>query len=153
MRPLPTVATAAAVEYHIYPAPAPPPPTQCGGGRSCQWQPYSNPRDFKANTALVVLFLFCTLLFGLAINIAIKRICIRRRRRIQPPEAAAAEAKGEVPVLIYSEGADCAICLSELAMGERIRVLEKCSHGFHKPCIERWLDSCSSCPICRAISR
>ncbi|KAG9129298.1 hypothetical protein Leryth_015674 [Lithospermum erythrorhizon] len=44
---------------------------------------------------------------------------------------------------------ECAICLSEFASGELIRVLPKCSHVFHVKCIDRWLNSHSSCPNCR----
>ncbi|KAL1554644.1 RING-type E3 ubiquitin transferase [Salvia divinorum] len=83
------------------------------------------------------------------------------RRRFHSPETACVDMEKviEVPSLIYSEGMqlaaaeECAICLSEYAIGERIRILEKCRHGFHMQCIERWLNSCSSCPICRANSR
>lgn len=160
MRPLPSQAPRAAAtataEFRIHLSP---PPTKCGV-ENCQWRPYSNSGDFKANTALVVVFLFCTLICGLAINFAIKHLCMRWRR-IQQPETAcvATNMVTEVPALIYSEGMklaaveECVICLSEFAVGDRIRVLEKCSHGFHMQCIERWLKSCSSCPICRANSR
>ncbi|XP_057770767.1 RING-H2 finger protein ATL79-like [Salvia miltiorrhiza] len=156
MRPLPSqppIATVTA-EFRIHQSP--PPPTK-SGVPNFQWRPYSSSGDFKANTVLVVVFLFCTLICGLAINFVIKHLCMRRRR-IQSPDAtcAATEKVSEVPPLIYSEGMklaaaeECAICLSEFAVGERIRVLEKCRHGFHMECIERWLNSCSSCPICRA---
>lgn len=46
---------------------------------------------------------------------------------------------------------ECAICLSEFAVGEEIRVLPQCSHGFHVNCIDTWLGSHSSCPSCRQI--
>ncbi|OIV96261.1 hypothetical protein TanjilG_05101 [Lupinus angustifolius] len=46
---------------------------------------------------------------------------------------------------------DCAICLSEFAAGEEIRVLPQCGHGFHVSCIDTWLKSHSSCPSCRQI--
>ncbi|XP_041999765.1 RING-H2 finger protein ATL79-like [Salvia splendens] len=153
----PVAAATATAEFRIHLSP--PPPTKCGV-QNCQWQPYSNSGDFKANTALVIVFLFCTLICGLAINFAIKHMC-KRQRRIQSPETVSADTEKviQVPSLIYSEGMqlaaaeECAICLSEFAIGERIRILEKCSHGFHVQCIERWLISCSSCPICRAYSR
>ncbi|XVF74073.1 hypothetical protein PTKIN_Ptkin13bG0031800 [Pterospermum kingtungense] len=46
---------------------------------------------------------------------------------------------------------DCAICLTEFAVGDEIRVLPQCGHGFHVACIDTWLGSHSSCPSCRQI--
>ncbi|XP_008809337.2 RING-H2 finger protein ATL74-like [Phoenix dactylifera] len=43
----------------------------------------------------------------------------------------------------------CAICLSDFANGEKIRVLPACSHRFHVGCIDTWLLSRCSCPTCR----
>ncbi|KAL8467526.1 hypothetical protein ACS0TY_030956 [Phlomoides rotata] len=118
--------------------------------------PYSNSKEFKVNTALVFVFLFGTLICGLGCNPAIRYLW----RRMQTAESRKAEQEREIPAVIYSEEvklagaeADCAICLSEFAIGERIRALEKCSHGFHVQCIERWLVSHSSCPTCRASAR
>lgn len=42
----------------------------------------------------------------------------------------------KVPQLIYSERMKLAICLSELAIGEQIRVEEKYRHGFHMQYID-----------------
>ncbi|KAK6245708.1 zinc finger protein [Theobroma cacao] len=46
---------------------------------------------------------------------------------------------------------DCAICLTEFEVGDEIRVLPQCGHGFHVACIDMWLGSHSSCPSCRQI--
>ncbi|KAK4261461.1 hypothetical protein QN277_004454 [Acacia crassicarpa] len=46
--------------------------------------------------------------------------------------------------------ADCSVCLSEFKDDDTIRLLPKCSHAFHIPCIDTWLKSHSSCPLCRA---
>jgi E3 ubiquitin-protein ligase ATL41 len=45
---------------------------------------------------------------------------------------------------------DCAVCLAELEEGEMVRVLPTCKHYFHVKCIDMWLSTCSSCPMCRA---
>ncbi|PPD70014.1 hypothetical protein GOBAR_DD33106 [Gossypium barbadense] len=48
------------------------------------------------------------------------------------------------------EGTDCSVCLSEFLEDESLRLLPKCNHAFHVPCIDTWLKSHSSCPLCRA---
>lgn len=47
------------------------------------------------------------------------------------------------------EGNDCSVCLSEFQENESLRLLPKCSHAFHLVCIDTWLKSNSSCPLCR----
>ncbi|XP_027350621.1 RING-H2 finger protein ATL52-like [Abrus precatorius] len=49
------------------------------------------------------------------------------------------------------EGNDCSVCLSEFEENESLRLLPKCNHAFHLPCIDTWLKSHSSCPLCRSI--
>ncbi|KAM0920802.1 hypothetical protein ACQ4PT_007283 [Festuca glaucescens] len=44
---------------------------------------------------------------------------------------------------------DCAVCLCEFADDDRLRLLPKCSHAFHVECIDTWLLSHSTCPLCR----
>ncbi|GAV82564.1 zf-RING_2 domain-containing protein [Cephalotus follicularis] len=48
------------------------------------------------------------------------------------------------------EVTDCPVCLSEFQEDESLRLLPKCSHAFHVPCIDTWLKSHSNCPLCRA---
>ena len=48
------------------------------------------------------------------------------------------------------EGTDCSVCLSEFQEDESLRLLPKCNHAFHVSCIDTWLKSHSSCPLCRA---
>ncbi|KAL2551348.1 E3 ubiquitin-protein ligase [Forsythia ovata] len=48
------------------------------------------------------------------------------------------------------EGTDCSVCLSGFQENESLRLLPKCSHAFHVPCIDIWLRSNKYCPLCRA---
>lgn len=45
---------------------------------------------------------------------------------------------------------DCAVCLCEFEGEDKLRLLPKCSHAFHMDCIDTWLLSHSTCPLCRA---
>jgi hypothetical protein len=60
-----------------------------------------------------------------------------------------------LPVFAYAsihglkDGADCAVCLNEFGEEDRLRLLPKCKHAFHTLCIDTWLLSNSTCPLCR----
>lgn len=47
------------------------------------------------------------------------------------------------------EGTDCSVCLSEFQENESLRLLPKCNHAFHIPCIDTWLRAHTNCPMCR----
>ncbi|KAK6942339.1 Zinc finger, RING-type [Dillenia turbinata] len=47
---------------------------------------------------------------------------------------------------VEEEGGNCVVCLEGLS--KEVSSLP-CSHVFHEPCITRWLEGSSSCPICR----
>lgn len=44
---------------------------------------------------------------------------------------------------------DCAVCLCEFDGEDRLRLLPVCGHAFHLQCIDTWLLSNSTCPLCR----
>ncbi|KAJ9170855.1 hypothetical protein P3X46_018920 [Hevea brasiliensis] len=44
---------------------------------------------------------------------------------------------------------ECAVCLSVLKDQEIARLLPNCNHTFHADCIDKWLSSHPTCPICR----
>ncbi|KAF8097962.1 hypothetical protein N665_0278s0023 [Sinapis alba] len=69
-----------------------------------------------------------------------------------------AETIETFPTFVYSEvkrekigkGAlECAICLNEFEDDETLRLLPKCDHVFHPHCIDAWLKSHVTCPVCR----
>lgn len=43
----------------------------------------------------------------------------------------------------------CFICMDNYKVHELKRILPKCSHSFHKKCVDKWLKKRSSCPVCR----
>ena len=46
-------------------------------------------------------------------------------------------------------GALCAVCLEDVRRGEAVRRLPACGHLFHVECIDLWLRSHATCPLCR----
>ncbi|KAF6151019.1 hypothetical protein GIB67_016497 [Kingdonia uniflora] len=44
---------------------------------------------------------------------------------------------------------ECAVCLNHFEDDEIVRVLPRCDHGFHLVCIDAWLASHDTCPVCR----
>lgn len=61
-----------------------------------------------------------------------------------------------LPVFMYKEIVgikepfDCAVCLCEFKESDKLRLLPTCSHAFHITCIDTWLLSNSTCPLCRS---
>ncbi|KAF8775221.1 hypothetical protein HU200_004622 [Digitaria exilis] len=68
----------------------------------------------------------------------------RSRRALPPPVVYRPEIE-----LAGCGAAECAICLTEFAHGDRVRALPHCNHGFHVRCIDRWLAARQTCPTCR----
>ncbi|KAK7389040.1 hypothetical protein VNO78_23872 [Psophocarpus tetragonolobus] len=61
-----------------------------------------------------------------------------------------------LPVFCYQdllgskEPFDCAVCLCEFSEDDKLRLLPMCTHAFHMNCLDTWLLSNSTCPLCRA---
>ncbi|KFK30397.1 hypothetical protein AALP_AA7G255900 [Arabis alpina] len=49
-----------------------------------------------------------------------------------------------------SNDLECAICLNDLEDRETVRLLPICNHLFHIDCIDAWLYSHATCPVCRS---
>ncbi|XP_073110249.1 E3 ubiquitin-protein ligase ATL31-like [Elaeis guineensis] len=45
---------------------------------------------------------------------------------------------------------ECAVCLSEFSDNDTLRLLPRCCHVFHPDCIDAWLASHVTCPVCRS---
>eukprot|EP00794_Sanderia_malayensis_P005334 gene5334-6003_t len=63
----------------------------------------------------------------------------------------------QLPSYIYkgdtknsSENTRCVVCICDFESEEMLRILP-CSHEFHCRCVDKWLKSNPTCPICRAV--
>ncbi|KAH7851904.1 hypothetical protein Vadar_018187 [Vaccinium darrowii] len=125
-------------------------------------------------TAVFVILLLAFLLVGF-VSISIRH-CSEHRLIVLPLYSSAAAAAAARPRRLSPRGLDqaaidsfpvfnfseikhlkigkgaltCAVCVSEFEDNERLRLLPKCDHVFHPECIDPWLASHSTCPICRA---
>ncbi|KAG0514605.1 hypothetical protein BDA96_10G207100 [Sorghum bicolor] len=66
-----------------------------------------------------------------------------------------ASAIASLPVYKYEKksggGSDeCSICLAEMKPMETVKQLPVCTHLFHEGCIDLWLWSHRTCPVCRS---
>lgn len=159
--------------YHSPPTAATPlpPPQPTTNNPVDPTEPYSGTNGFDANVVMVLSVLLCALICSLGLNSIIK--CALRCSNFMPtdstddssnPSATSGSANTGIKkkalktfaVVNYSPnlklpglGTECVICLSDFAPGDRLRLLPKCQHGFHIRCIDKWLNTHSSCPTCR----
>ncbi|KAK8664683.1 hypothetical protein V6N13_084461 [Hibiscus sabdariffa] len=47
------------------------------------------------------------------------------------------------------EPTECSVCLGDITEESKVRLLPNCKHIFHVQCIDTWLGSHTTCPICR----
>ncbi|XP_059314754.1 RING-H2 finger protein ATL57 isoform X4 [Lycium ferocissimum] len=60
-----------------------------------------------------------------------------------------------LPLVTYRGAAehlieDCPICLAEFEVNELVRLIPYCRHVFHQQCLDTWLASHVTCPLCRS---
>ncbi|KAJ3669026.1 hypothetical protein LUZ60_010976 [Juncus effusus] len=78
-------------------------------------------------------------------------ITSRTQRNINDSLGLDTESINSISVSLYEGGEpkECAICLGGLKKGEKVKILPICSHAFHLVCIDTWLRTQPSCPLCR----
>ncbi|OIT24237.1 PREDICTED: RING-H2 finger protein ATL78-like [Nicotiana attenuata] len=167
-RVLLVIPTTTLQQYHPETTVAPPPATGISLNTTDD-QP-----SFDAKVVMVLSVLICSIICSFIANCIVKCAlrCASRRvlansyssNHTNPSVAKLAntgikkKALKTFPVINYTReilmkypgvGTECVICLSEFGVGEKVKVLPKCNHGFHVKCIDKWLNSHSSCPTCR----
>jgi hypothetical protein len=120
------------------------------------------------NKGTVIFSYTCVGLTGTAIFFVLVFFCYHIRNRA-PVAAAAPDADAEgrgrsvdlskLPEFAYApsarhsgsaDGAQCSVCLGTVQAGEMVRMLPLCKHLYHVECIDLWLASHDTCPLCRA---
>ncbi|KAG0514584.1 hypothetical protein BDA96_10G205100 [Sorghum bicolor] len=69
-------------------------------------------------------------------------------RAASPPDSRVNNAKGAA-VAVAAAADCCSVCLDELREGALVRMLPSCKHYFHAECVDVWLLSRATCPVCR----
>ncbi|CAL5005691.1 unnamed protein product [Urochloa decumbens] len=79
----------------------------------------------------------------------------RRARGLDPAVLESFPTMTYADVKAHKEGKgalECAVCLSEFDDDDTLRLLlPRCAHAFHADCIDAWLASHVTCPVCRAV--
>ncbi|KAG6393321.1 hypothetical protein SASPL_147560 [Salvia splendens] len=88
-------------------------------------------------------------------------VVVRRRDSSSQPQCHAAAATNNLldslPLFTFRSvtgdltgGGDCAVCLSKFEPHDQLRLLPICCHAFHADCIDAWIVSNQTCPLCRS---
>ncbi|XP_062073176.1 E3 ubiquitin-protein ligase ATL59-like isoform X2 [Humulus lupulus] len=64
------------------------------------------------------------------------------------------EVREMLPIVIYKESfsvrdTQCSVCLGDYEADDRLQQIPACGHTFHIHCIDLWLTSHTTCPLCR----
>ncbi|PON41426.1 Zinc finger transcription factor [Parasponia andersonii] len=133
-------------------------------GTELQNNSYGYLANFNSSMAIVIVFLVSAFFLMGFFSVYLRR-CADAHASAAAAARASRRAKGldpavidAFPILVYSavkdlkigKGAlECAVCLSEFEDSETLRLLPKCDHVFHPDCIDAWLASHVTCPVCR----
>ncbi|KAG6529318.1 E3 ubiquitin-protein ligase ATL6-like [Zingiber officinale] len=124
----------------------------------------TNPNNFRPSTVTVIFGLITAFIF-LAYFCLYVRQCARQAAD-QRDEVGVGSAVGlsvdilnSFPTMPYTEAKalklghgdlECAVCLMEFEDDEDLRMLPGCCHVFHPDCVDAWLASHVTCPVCRS---
>ncbi|KAL6326386.1 hypothetical protein AAG906_008248 [Vitis piasezkii] len=118
---------------------------------------------------IIVLFSFIliiTLLFLYArwvcrYNRQVPATSVRPAPTPPPPQGLDPAIISSLPIVLHQQSPspagssieDCCICLGIFQEGDKVKILPQCHHYYHSECVDRWLGTHTSCPLCRASVR
>ncbi|KAG6393168.1 hypothetical protein SASPL_147403 [Salvia splendens] len=132
-----------------------------------------NYANFSPSMAIIIVVLIAALFFMGFFSIYIRhctdssssagagarRVLSLRGRRAATARGLDPDVLSTFPTFTYAEVKDhklgksaleCAVCLNEFEDHETLRLIPKCDHVFHPDCVDVWLESHVTCPVCRA---
>ncbi|KAF8110787.1 hypothetical protein N665_0079s0101 [Sinapis alba] len=132
--------------------------------------------SLRPSVLATILILLITLLISLSICFLLRCLnrCNHHHRSLLPPsssdslrfsthrvspETERSSVLDSLPIFKFSSvtrrstssnSSDCAVCLSKFESEDQLRLLPLCCHAFHADCIDIWLVSNQTCPLCRS---
>lgn len=123
----------------------------------------STSSPFDSSLVLTILVLLTVLFFMAFFSLYLRRFSHSDTERTSPPPRLHSHKRGggvdastvqSLPNIPFESDtktwSECSICLTEFEEMETVKVIPYCRHGFHPMCIEMWLSSHASCPLCRS---
>lgn len=64
------------------------------------------------------------------------------------------EVREMLPIIVFKESfsvsdTQCSVCLADYQAEDRLQQIPACGHTFHMDCIDHWLATHTTCPLCR----
>ncbi|PIN02054.1 Anaphase-promoting complex (APC), subunit 11 [Handroanthus impetiginosus] len=64
------------------------------------------------------------------------------------------ELREMLPIIVFKESfsvkdTQCSVCLGDYQAEDRLQQIPACGHTFHMDCIDLWLTTHTTCPLCR----
>lgn len=136
--------------------------------------------EIRGRTLFFVIVVFSVLLVVTLLFLYARWVCRYRHasipssashaprvHQLPPPQGLDAAVIKGLPIILHqtedpdpesgpgrvSGQVECCICLGVFEDGEKVKVLPQCCHCYHPECVDRWLSTQSSCPLCRASLR
>lgn len=143
-----------------------PPPERC-----CSSSPGSSLTELKLYQAFIfsvpIVFTFVLLFSFYLLYLRRRRadwVSLRMRASLpidgqnvdvpRPVVGLTKELREMLPVIVYKESfsvndSQCSVCLGDYEAEDRLQQVPACGHTFHMGCIDHWLATHTTCPLCR----
>ncbi|KAB2017622.1 hypothetical protein ES319_D08G175100v1 [Gossypium barbadense] len=133
--------------------------------------------NVKPSIIVIILILSITVLLSVSLYLLLRHLnrrCLSRvfrssasnitasaSHRVTPEQSPAPSFLDSLPMFTFSSitrrsnngstvSGDCAVCLSKFEPLDQLRLLPLCCHAFHAQCIDAWLTTNQTCPLCRS---